>query len=207
MTDIKISELTAATDPLTGAVVLVGVQSGVTVRFTVNQVITAIGDTGTFQPSDTDLTLIASLATTPFGRSLLTPEDAAAARTLLGIVASVNPIESIVIAASDETTSLTTGTAKVTFRVPYAFTLTAVRASLSTASTSGIPTIDINENGATILSTKLTIDANERTSTTAATAVVISDTSLADDAEITIDIDIAGTGAKGLKVALIGRKT
>lgn len=116
-------------------------------------------------------------------------------------------IESIIIAVGDETTAITTGNAKVTFRMPYAFTLTSVRASLTTASSSGIPTVDINEGGVSILSTKLTIDANEKTSTTAATAAVISDTSLADDAEITIDIDVAGTGAAGLKVYLIGRRT
>jgi hypothetical protein len=115
--------------------------------------------------------------------------------------------EVIAIAVSDETTAITTGTAKVTFRMPYAFTLTAVRASLSTASSSGLPTFDINEAGSTILSTKLSIDANEKTSTTAAAAAVISDTSLADDAEMTIDIDVAGTGAKGAKVYLIGYKT
>jgi len=112
----------------------------------------------------------------------------------------------LMIAVSDETTALTTGTAKVTFRMPFAMTLTAVRASLTTVSSSGIPTVDINEAGVTILSTKLTIDANEKTSTTAATPAVISDTALADDAEITIDIDVAGTGAKGLKVYLIGKK-
>jgi hypothetical protein len=32
---------------------------------------------------------------------------------------------------------------------------------------------------------------------------VISDSSLADDSEITIDIDVAGTGAKGAKVYII----
>ena len=117
--------------------------------------------------------------------------------------------ESIIVAASDETTALTIGSAKVTFRMPYAFTLTAVRASLTTAQTSGsILTVDINEGGTTILSTKLTIDNTERTSTTAATAAVISDTSLVDDAEITIDIDQIGDGtAKGLKVVLIGYRT
>lgn len=114
------------------------------------------------------------------------------------------PTESIIVAISDETTTITTGNAKVTMRMPYAFTLTAVRASVNTVSTSGLPTVDINENGVSILSTKLTIDANEKTSTTAATPAVISDASLADDAEITFDIDVAGTGAKGLKVILIG---
>jgi len=114
--------------------------------------------------------------------------------------------EVIVVAISDETTAIATGTAVVTFRMPFAMTLTAVRASLSTASTSGTPTFDINEGGTTILSTKITIDANEKTSTTAATAPVISDTALADDAEMTIDVDVAGTGAKGAKVYLIGRR-
>lgn len=116
--------------------------------------------------------------------------------------------QSIIIACSDETTALTAGSAKVTFRMPYAFTLSAVRASLTTAQSSGsILTVDINEGGASVLSTKLTIDNTEKTSTTAAAAPVISDTALADDAEITIDIDQVGDGtAKGLKVVLIGVK-
>ena len=66
---------------------------------------------------------------------------------------------SFVIACSDETTALTTGTAKVTFRMPYAYTLDSVRASLTGAGgASGTTTIDINEAGSTILSTKITID-------------------------------------------------
>ena len=116
--------------------------------------------------------------------------------------------EVIAVAASDETTALTTGTAKVTFRMPHAFTLTAVRMSLTTAGTgANLVTVDINEGGTTILSTKLTTDATEKTSTTAATAAVISDTALADDSEITIDIDQIDSGgvSKGLKVYLIGR--
>jgi hypothetical protein len=129
----------------------------------------------------------------------------AASGETTGLVWRGSP-EVIAVAVSDEETAITTGNAKVTFRMPFAMTLTAVRASLTTASTSGLPTFDINEGGTTILSTKLTIDANEKTSTTAATAAVISDSALADDAEITIDIDVAGTGAKGAKVYLIGRR-
>lgn len=112
----------------------------------------------------------------------------------------------IPIACSDEVTALTTGVAKVTFRMPCAMTLTAVRASLTTAQDSGnIFTVDVNEAGASILSAKLTIDNAEKTSTTAEAPVVISDVNLADDAEITIDIDQIGNGtAKGLKVYLIG---
>lgn len=115
--------------------------------------------------------------------------------------------EVIPIACSDEITPITTGNAKVTFRMPFAMTLTAVRASLTTASSVGIPTFDINEAGTTILSTKLTVDATEKTSTTATTPAVISDSTLADDAEITIDFDVAGTGATGVKIYLIGYRT
>lgn len=112
----------------------------------------------------------------------------------------------IQLAASDETTALTTGTSKVSFRMPFAMTVSEVRASLVTAQASGtIFTVDINEEGATILSTKLTIDNTELTSVTAATPPVISDSALADDALITIDIDQIGDGtAKGLKVLLKG---
>jgi hypothetical protein len=113
----------------------------------------------------------------------------------------------LLIAVSDESTALTTGAAKITFRMPHAMYVREVRASLTTAQTSGsILTIDINEGGSTILSTKLTIDNNEKTSTTAATPAVISDNYLADDAEITIDIDAVGTSPAGLKVAFLGRR-
>lgn len=139
-----------------------------------------------------------------FGTSVVINGVAAATKT--GADAA---LDVLCIAASDETTALTTGVGKVTFRMPYAFTVSAVRASLTTAQTSGaIFTVDINEAGTTIITTKLTIDNTEKTSQTAATPPVISDSSIADDAEITIDIDQVGDGtAKGLKVYLIGRQT
>lgn len=119
--------------------------------------------------------------------------------------------QALAIACSDESTALTAGTNKVRFINPYstAFNVVAVVASLSTAQTSGsIFTVDINEAGATILSTKLTIDNTETNSSTAATAAVISDASIAAYAEITVDIDQIGDGtAKGLKVYLIGYPT
>ncbi|EPR09865.1 hypothetical protein M527_06985 [Sphingobium indicum IP26] len=117
--------------------------------------------------------------------------------------------ESLIVACSDETTALTVGAAKITFRMPYAFTLTGVRASVTTAPTGSVLTVDINEGGSSILSTKLTIDASEKTSSTAATPAVISDSALADDAEITIDIDGVGStiAGAGLKVYLIGHQS
>ena len=112
----------------------------------------------------------------------------------------------IQLKASDETTALTTGTNKISFRMPHGMILNEVRASLATAQTSGnIFTVDINENGTSVLSTKLTINNAQKTSKTAVTPPVISDTVLTDDSEITIDIDQIGNGtAKGLTITLIG---
>lgn len=164
----------------------------------------------TITTGDTDLILN---LTDPGADRLMFWDDSAGewvALTLAaGLVISgteIRATESFVIACSDETTNLTTGTAKVKWRMPYAFTVTAVRASLTVAQTTGsIFTVDINESGTSILSTKLTIDNNELTSTTAATPAVISDADLADDAEMSIDIDQIGTAlAKGLKVTIIG---
>jgi len=147
------------------------------------------------------------------GTGVLTNADLTAARTwtlpdVTGeVVLDTTERIDYVIACSDETTALTTGTAKATFRMPYGMTITEVRASLTGAgSTSGVTTIDINEGGTSILSTKLTIDYSETTSTTAAVPAVISDSALADDAEITIDIDgvTGGADETGLKIYLIG---
>ena len=115
---------------------------------------------------------------------------------------SSTPTEAFIISASDELTSLTVGTAKTTFRMPYAFTLTAVKVSLTNTSTSGNPTIDINESGTSILSSPVAITAGQKTAT-----ATVGDSSLANLAEMTVDIDVAGTNASGLKVYLIGSQT
>lgn len=121
----------------------------------------------------------------------------------------IKVIESQTIACSDETTAITTGTAKRTWRAPYALTLLSVRASCNTAPTGSTIIIDINEGGTTILSTKLSIDASEKTSATAASAAVIGDASLADDAELTIDFDQVGStvAGTGVKVTLVWQRT
>ena len=115
--------------------------------------------------------------------------------------------EFMTLALSDETTILTTGTSKLTFRAPFAMELTSIpRASLNVASTDSMVYVDINKNGTSILSTILAIDQNETTSKTAVTPAVLSTTSIADDDIITFDIDKMGTTAKGLKVTLYYRR-
>jgi len=81
-----------------------------------------------------------------------------------------------------------------------AITITRVEASVLTAGTTSVITFDINEDDgtpATILSTKLTIDATERFSDTAATPAVISDASIAAGGFLIIDIDTADSGNTG----------
>lgn len=124
--------------------------------------------------------------------------------------------EVIVLVCSDETTAIAAGTNKVIYRLPFAMHVTEVRASLSTAQTSGdVFTVDINEGNTSILSTELIFD-NGQTSTgsaaqsgiTITTAAVISDATIAENAEIKVDVDQIGDGtAKGLKVQIIGYRT
>ena len=117
----------------------------------------------------------------------------------------------IILTVGDETTDLATGTAKKTFRMPMAYRLSELpRASLSTVATGAtLVAIDINTDGTTLLSTKITLDASESTSFTAATPAVLSLRKIIQNAQVTIDIDAVGntTTGKGLKVELLGYYT
>jgi hypothetical protein len=117
--------------------------------------------------------------------------------------------ETLMVAISDETTVITTGTAKVTFYMPYDFSLVKVKASVTTVSSSGLPTFNLKDDGVSVFSTKVTIDANENFSDTAATPSVLTSTPLAvgSGSAMTIDIDVAGTGATGAKLYIIGYAT
>lgn len=104
----------------------------------------------------------------------------------------------------DETTTITVGTAKLSISFPFAFHVTGYVATLATASSSGVVTLDINDGATTTITTKLTIDASEITSATAAVPYVLSDAEVAANAVISVDVDAAGTGAKGLKLWVFG---
>lgn len=107
--------------------------------------------------------------------------------------------------------AITTGDGKGYARIPSiinGWNLVAVAIAVSTVSSSGLPTVQLRRvragSPADMLSTKVSIDANEEDSSTAATPAVI-DTSN-DDVQtgdkIYFDIDVAGTGAKGLTVEM-----
>jgi len=163
------------------------------------------------------LTLAASSSLVTSGANSITLTSTAATNVTLPTTGTLSTLtgvnsqkECFILACSDETTNLTTGVGKVEFQMPYAFTVTEVFATVTTVATGAtLLTVDINEAGTSIISTKITLDASEKTSRTAATAPVISDSSLANSAVMTIDIDAVGntTAGKGLKVYIVGYQT
>jgi hypothetical protein len=151
--------------------------------------------------------------TTPAGTEQALVNDAGTLkRVTLQKIADIKPsVEYLTIAISDETTDLTTGTAKVTLHRPFAYELVSVYASLSTVATGSTVIFDINNGANSALSTKLSIDASEETSGTAASAAVIDATykDFAANAKLTIDIDQRGSTnpGKGAKVTIGYRRT
>lgn len=108
-----------------------------------------------------------------------------------------------------DTGTVTTGDGKFIFACSDdmdGMDLVDADAYVTTVSSSGTPTIQIRNvtQTADMLSTRITIDASEFTSYTAATPPVIDtgndDVAMGD--RIAIDVDVAGTGAKGLGVIL-----
>ena len=164
--------------------------------------LTTKGDLLTFDTAETRL---------PVGLvngQVLTVNAATADGIEWAVTSAHKPTQSFITACSDETTDLTTGI-KSYWRTPYNFTISQVRASVTTAPTGANITVDILQNGVSILTTNITIDATEKTSTTAAIPPVILTSALTDDSIITIDIDTIGStnSGQGLKVTIIGNET
>lgn len=105
------------------------------------------------------------------------------------------------VAATDETTALSTGNAKITFLTPRTGTLTKIVAGLSTTG-STTTTVRLNKNG-TVVSTS-NIDLASGIFTNAITTPTITASTFTAWDTYTVDITAAGTGAKGLKVYFEG---
>ncbi len=114
--------------------------------------------------------------------------------------------EDLTVNLSDESTAITTGAGKYSYIIRNDFVVKEIYAELTTASSSGNPAININDDTVSIFSTTITIDANETDSRNAATPAVLTALGrfLAKNSVISFDIDTAGTGAKGLKIHIIG---
>ena len=122
---------------------------------------------------------------------------------------NVTPTLSFIVSLTAEDGDLTVADDLAQIRMPFAFTLTEVRAFVNTAPTGAKLIFDIEESGSSILSSLLDIDISEKSSETAATPPVISDTALADDAILSFNCDQIGssTAGAGGKIMLIGYQT
>lgn len=133
------------------------------------------------------------------------------------LAGSIFGTESVSIQVITAATSVTTGDGKFYFRIPTALNgmnLISCGASVFAKSTSGTPTVQLARGRsanatsahtfADMLSTLITIDANEFSSADAATPPVINgsnDDVLTGDL-IRVDVDVAGTGTTGLFVTM-----
>ena len=116
---------------------------------------------------------------------------------------NIAPTLSFIVSLTAEDGDATVADDLAQIRMPFAFEVTGVSAFCNTAPTGAGLTFDITEAGSTILSTLLTIDATEKTSTTAATPVVINDSTLASDAIIGFNCDVIGSTLAGAGIKII----
>lgn len=113
------------------------------------------------------------------------------------IITDAREVKEYVIPLGPVGDDLATGTFVNFVPVHQAITITGVSLHINTAPTGSVATIDINEDGVSILSTKLTVDATENWSSTAATAAVISDSAIDANSVISVDIDGVGSTTPG----------
>jgi hypothetical protein len=108
----------------------------------------------------------------------------------------------IITACSDENTGINTIGLKSTLVSPRTFTLTSVRASLTTAQTSGSElTFNVTLNGANVLSTPITFTNGQKLSNT----TTLSITNITAFDELKVFVTQVGVGdATGLKIMLVG---
>ena len=110
------------------------------------------------------------------------------------------------LAISDETSQIVTGDTSVTMLMPFSGTITGVTVSLTTSGSTGSE-FNIKDNGATLFTTRPTIDANEFSTITAANPSVITATTIGQYDTLVFSILSAGTNAVGAKVWLTGFRT
>lgn len=138
-----------------------------------------------------------------------TGTDSGRAVTPDGLAGSIHGLKEVQLKIFDDATAVSTGDGKIIFVIPESMNgmnLVKAHAMVSTVSSSGTPTVQIRNvtDSVDMLSTLITIDANEFTSYTAATAPVIDTTKddVATADRIAIDVDVSGTGTKWLTVYL-----
>jgi len=122
-------------------------------------------------------------------------------------------VEALGYAMSDAATDITAGVKVPCAAVPYAFTITSIRAQLGRSAIGVLRlTIDIKKNGSSIFSTLLTFDNSETTSEGASIPYVMTSDSINLTTSDVLELSVAMAGgvtqaAQNLTLFLIGYKT
>jgi hypothetical protein len=161
------------------------------------------------QPLDSDLTAIAALSTTSFGRSLLTQADAAAARTTLGLGTAATHAATDFSAAADLTTEVS---ARAAADTTLASAITAAIATAEGASdAAGTAAADVATEATargTAISSAISTEITNRNAAIAVetgraeTAEALLDTPAARDTAITAAVATETTRAEAAEITL-----
>lgn len=137
--------------------------------------------------------------------------DTSASSAKKVLLYKMQSVKHIVFTIANSSTAPTTGDGKAHFVVPAGLNgmnITAAIAVVTTVSSSGTPTFALRRersgSAVDVFSTNVTIDANEKTSATAATAAVIntSNDDLATGDILYADLDTVGTSATGHQLVI-----
>ncbi len=111
-----------------------------------------------------------------------------------------------VIALSHPDGTISAATGVVTFPVPADVEVADLLLFVTEPSTSGNVVADVNLGGTSVLSTKITVEQGENSSSTAATPYVFTRTSWDQGEVLTIDFDSAGLNAEGASITIRGQR-
>ena len=117
------------------------------------------------------------------------------------------PTTSFVVACSSESDDLETGDDKVQFRMPFQFELTDIIANVNVNPTGADIHVMVQEDGSDIMSGNgIEIDDGTTSSESATTQPTITDSTLAFNSIISVDLDQIGSTdtGNGLKISFIG---
>lgn len=194
MADKKITELPAATLPIATGVKFEAVQGGINVQVDADDM-PGSGAAGVTSVSGTTNRITSTGGATPVIDIDPAYDAAITAEIAAAIATAIATNRVLEVAFSDKVTPITAGTDKENFGAPYTTTILEIWVFLGTVQASGTTfTVDVNVNGSTMLSTKITVDNGEQTSLTAAVPCVISNGAWTKGDKVSIDVDQVGNG-------------
>lgn len=111
--------------------------------------------------------------------------------------------ETIIIYLSPIGTNATVGTGRARIDpLPWGFTISSIVLTVTTAPTGSAMIVDLNDDGVSMFSTRISIDAGETSSATAAAPYMLASSTIASGSILTVDIDQVGATVAGQRPQL-----